>query len=728
MRSEQPITTIRQAIELGVEHHQAGRLSEAEQIYRRVLKAEPSNPDALYLLGVVAHQGGIHESAVQLIEEAIRLSPSNPHFHNDLGEAYRALRRPEEALTSYDKALAIKPDYADALDNRGLALQELKRYPEALASYDKALAIEPDFAEALNNRGNALQELKRYHEALASYDKALAIKPDFAKAANNRGVALEELGRYEEALASYDWTLAIKPDYAEALDNRGNALQELNRYQEALASYDKALAIKPDFPNALLNRGNTFRYMGRIRDAEASFRQVLAIKPDEAAHNNLGSVLQNSGRLPEAIQSYRRAMALKPDFSEAHSNLIFAMDLSAAYSMEEQQEERRRWYEQHGRKLSPEIRAHQNVPDPDRRLRVGYVSADFRTHSAYYACSPVILSHDRTAFEIYCYSGVKREDGATARLKQAVQNWRSTLGASDDALAEQIRADRIDILVDLSGHTAGNRLLVFARKPAPVQITAWGHVTGTGLKTMDYLLADPVVLQKQHRHLFAEEVIDLPCALCYQAPEYAPPVQPLPANSGRPFTFGCINRVEKISDSCIELWSKILAAAPGAELVIKHTSLQDAMVQEILRYRFSTFGMEPERVRMLGASPHAEHLKIYHEIDVGLDTFPNNGGMSTAEALWMGVPIVAMPGEGPGSRSSAAILTAVGLESWVAHDAAEYVRIAGKAAADTASLAALRQRIRPMMVASAFADPGRYTAAVERAYRTAWRKWCQGLG
>jgi predicted O-linked N-acetylglucosamine transferase (SPINDLY family) len=560
---------------------------------------------------------------------------------------------------------------------------------------------------------------------LASYDQALAIQPNLAKTANNRGVALEELGRYEEALASYDRALALKPDYAEALDNRGNVLQELGRFEQAVASYDSALAVKPDFANALVNRGNAFKRMGRLHDAEMSFRRVLAKRPDEAAYSNLGSVLQTSGRLAEAVESYRRALALKPDFAEVHSNLIFALDLSATYGIEEQQQERRRWHERHGRRHSGEIHTHRNAADPDRPLRVGYVSADFRAHSAYYAFSPVILSHDRAAFEIYCYSGVKRADGATARLQQAVPHWRSTLGFSDDALAGQIRADAIDILVDLSGHTAGNRLLVFARKPAPVQITAWGHATGTGLETMDYLLADPVVLPKQHRHLFAEEIIDLPCAFCYQAPDYAPAVQPLPASGGRPFTFGCINRVEKISDSCIELWGEILAAVPAAGLLLKHSSLQDARLQESLLHRLSAFGIGVERVRLFGASPHADHLQIYHQVDVGLDPFPNNGGISTAEALWMGVPVVTLPGQGPGSRSSAAILTAVRLESWIARDTVDYVRIARNAAADTAGLAALRQRLRPMMAASAYADPGRYTAAVERAYRAAWRRWCQ---
>ena len=318
--------TTPQAMQLGLEHHQAGRLPEAEQIYRRVLEVEPSNPDALYLLGLIAHQAGKSEFAVQLIEEAIRRNPSNPYFLNDLGEANRALRRLDEALASYDKALAIKPDYVDALDNRGLALQELQRYEEALATYDKALAIEPGFAEALNNRGNVLQDLKRYEEALASYDKALAIKPDFAKASSNRGIALEELERYEEALASYDRALAIKPDYAEALDNRGLALRELKRYEEALASYDKALAIKPAFAEALNNRGNVLQDLKRCEEALASYDKALAIKPDYAeALGNCGLALHQLKRYEAALASYDKALAIKADFVEALNNRGLAL-------------------------------------------------------------------------------------------------------------------------------------------------------------------------------------------------------------------------------------------------------------------------------------------------------------------------------------------------------------------------------------------------------------------
>jgi predicted O-linked N-acetylglucosamine transferase (SPINDLY family) len=666
------------------------------------------------------------QEAEQYFRQALALNPSYVEAHNNLGNVLIDLKCLDDAEQCFLQAAALDPERPETYNNLGNLLRGLKRLPEAEQYLRRALAIKPDYAEAHHGLGVVLGDLQRFEDAERSLRQALSINPEYAEAHHNLGVVLRSLGQLDAAERSLRRALALRPGYAEAHNSLGNTLLDQGRLDEAEHHCRQALAINPKYAEACNSLGLILRGMGRLGEAEQFCRQALALMPDSAdLYNNLGSELVDLSRFEEAEDSYRQALALKPDFAAAHSNLIFTMDLAEGRDLREQQAERRQWYEQHGRKFAAGIRPQENSADPRRTLRIGYVSADFRRHSAYYTFSPVIYGHDRSAFEVYCYSGVKREDDATARLKEAVHGWRSTVGVSDEALEEQIRRDRIDILVDLSGHSAGNRLLVFARKPAPVQVTAWGHATGTGLETIDYFLADAVLVPKKDRALFAEKVVDLPCVLCYAAPDYAPEVQPLPALGGKPFTFGCINRIEKISDKSLSLWGQIMAALPGAGLLLKDHKLADAKLKEDFLGRLGAVGIKPERVRLLGGSPHAEHLKIYHEVDLGLDPFPHGGGVSTAEALWMGVPVVTLPGQTLTSRASASMLTALEMQDWFARSDADYARIALKAAGNLPRLAGLRQRLRAQMAGSVVGDTQRYTAAVEKAYRSMWLRWCK---
>jgi protein O-GlcNAc transferase len=755
---EQDFAAAHVMFERAIALHQQGRLFEAERIYREILRRQPDHIDALHLLGVIAFQTLHAERAVELIGRAIKLKPNLAEAHNNLGNVLLALKRPADALASYDQAIALNPNFAEAHNNRGIALTELKRFAEVVASCDKAIALKPDFAEPYNNRGNALNELKRTSEALASCDEAIARKADLAEAHNNRGNALFDLSRVEEALASFDRAIALKLDFAVAHNNRGNALYRLNRAEEALASCNRAIALKPDLAEAYNNRGNALFGLDRIAEALASYAKAIALKADFAlAYSNQGNALNALERYEEALASCDKAVALKPDEADAyhnrgnayfglgrvelapesyekglaiapspsrHSNLIYTLNFASSATVARQQAERARWNRLHGPKPAPPVPPHDNDPDPARRLRVGYVSSHFRSQASTYAFGNVLLCHDPAVFEVVCYSDTSVEDDLTARLRECSDKWRRTVGFTDDELAELVRADRIDILVDCVGHMAGHRLGVFSRKPAPIQVTAWGEPTGTGLNAIDYLLADPILVPAIDRALFAEQVFDLPCFLGYWAPDPLPEPTALPAIANGYVTFGSFNRPAKFQNPALRIWAAILRRLPNARLVLKGGRIANSALGARILQVFGEEGISPERITLLGYNDRADHFAAYQRIDIALDPFPHGGGITTLDALWMGVPVVTWAGRTVSSRLAAASLTALGLTDFVAADPESYVALAIAKAGDFDSLARLRAGLRARVAGSVIGDPVRYARAVEAAYRDMWLRWC----
>jgi protein O-GlcNAc transferase len=701
------------------------RLDEALTSYDKAIALKPDFAEAFNNRGDCLQNLKRLDQALTSYDKAIALKPDYAEAFSNRGNCLQELERLDEALTSYDKAIALKPDYADAFYNRGGCFQKLGRLDEALTSYDRAVALNPDYADAFNNAGNALGLLKRLDEALASYDRAIALKPDYAEALNNRGVALRELKRLDEALASYDRAIALKPDYADAFNNRGVALRELRRLDEALASYDRAIALKPDSAEAFTNRGVALTELRRPDEALASYDRAIALKPDYAdAFNNRGTALLDQSSIDEAIICYKRALAIKADEPSFHSNLIFALNFDLAATTVGHQAERARWDRQHAQQFSAVICPHANDPDPDRLLRIGYVSSHFCHQAATYAFGGVLLSHDPKLFEVACYSDTLQEDDFTARLRERVGKWRRTAGLSDDALADQIRADGIDILVDLVGHMRGHRLLVFARKPAPVQVTAWGEPTGTGLSVMDYLLADPVLVPATERALLIERVVDLPNFLGYWLPDPLPEAGALPALGRGYVTFGSFNRLAKIQDPVLRIWGSILRALPQAHLVLKTPVVADSHRRARLGAILAEEGVTAERVKLLGPTNRTGHFIAYQDIDIALDPFPHGGGMTTLDAMWMGVPVVTWSGRTISSRLAAASLTALGMTDFIAPDLDTYVEVAIAKATDVDALSRLRGTLRQRVADSSFGDPARYAGAVEAAYRQMWRCWC----
>lgn len=420
----------------------------------------------------------------------------------------------------------------------------------------------------------------------------------------------------------------------------------------------------------------------------------------------------------------RRALAINPEGAVAHTNLIFALNFVPTATAADHQAERARWNERHAQRFASLIRPHTNDPRPQRRLRIGYVSSHFCHQAATFAFGGVIICHDRTQFEVICYSDTAQEDYITDHLRARANKWHRTAKLGDEELADLIRADGIDILVDLVGHMSGHRLLVFARKPAPIQVTAWGEPTGTGLKTMDYLLSDPVLVPVGERELLTEKVVDLPNFLGFWAPQPLPEPGPLPALARGHVTFGSFNRLDKIQDPVVRTWAKILNALPTARIVLKNRRFGDISQRDRIAALFAEDGIARERITFLPAASRLDHFSAYRGIDLALDTFPHGGGMTTLDALWMGVPVVTSPGCTISSRLAAASLTAADLTDFVAPDLDGYVGLAVAKASNLLTLAKLRAGLRERMGGCALGDPVRYARAVEARYREIWQRWC----
>jgi predicted O-linked N-acetylglucosamine transferase (SPINDLY family) len=646
--------TISQALAIAIQHHQAGRLQAAEQIYRRILQAEPNQVEA----------------------------------HINLGAAFKEQGKLDEAVACYRRALELKPDLAEAHSNLGNALKQQGKLDEAVACHRRALELKPDFVEAHNNLGNALKDQGKLDEAVACFRRALELKPGFAAAHNNLGNVFNDEGKLHEAIACFRRALELKPDFAEAHNNLGNALEGQGRLDDAVACCRRALELKPDYVEA---------------------------------HNSLGIALIDQGRLDEAIACYRRALELKPDFAATHDNVLSTLQYCTGVTPAALAEAHAEYDRRYAAPLCGAFARRESVPDRHGRLRLGFVSPDLGRHPVGYFLVRVLENLSQEQHETICYSDRIVKDDLTHRLQAAATQWRDVIGMSDQRLAEQVREDRIDILFDLAGHTAHNRLLVFARKPATIQVTWAGYVGTTGLKAMDYLLADHYEIPPGAERHYQERVLRMPEGyVCYDPPAYAPAVTSLPALDRGQVTFGCFNKPAKITPQAIDVWAKILRRLPRARLVLKYKGCNDNGVVRRFAALFVAHAVDPGRIELLGYSPHAELLAEYNRIDLALDSFPYSGGLTTCEALWMGVPVVTCPGETFASRHSLSHLSNVGLTETIAEDLDEYVELAVSLAGDLPRLAALRAGLRQRMAGSPLCDGKRFAANLASVLQGAW--------
>lgn len=589
------------------------------------------------------------------------------------------------------------------------------------------LAIAPALALAHLTWGFILQQTGRLTEALEAFDRAARIEPDDVAAHFNRGVVLERQGRLEQALAAYDQAVRLAPGFARAHFGRGIVLRRWGRLDEALDAYDRVLQLDPGDHRAHIDRGAVLRRQGRLEEALAAYDQALRIEPNDAwAHNNRANALAFQGRFGEAAAAYERAVRLDPAFVEADSNRLFCLTYDPAQDDSSLFAAHRGWGERHGPPANAHV-THANPRDPAKTLRVGLVSADLGRHPVGYLVEPVLVAANPAEMQIVCYSDRRIEDDLTERLKAKATAWRSTFGVADATLAETIRADGIDILIDLAGHTLGNRMRLFTLRPAPVQVSWIGYPYTTGSPAIDYMLMDEVGVPPGDERWFVERVVRLPdTRFCYAPPEYAPVPAPPPALERGFVCFGSFNNLLKVTPSVIQLWARVLDAVPDARLLLKWATLAQPETEAHYRRLIRDLGIDPARVELRAGSPHRATLAEYADIDIALDPLPYSGGVTSLEALWQGVPVVTLPQSRPVSRQSQAFLTALGRTEWIAKDADEYVRIAADLASDPDRLAALRRDQRSRMAASPLCDGPRYARNFEAALRWIWRRWCKG--
>ena len=649
-------------LERALAKHQAGTLDVAAALYVQILQQVPDHADALHLLGLIDYQKGDKLAAVAHIEAAIRISRADARYFYNLGTVLMALSKPHEAAVQFRIAIEMDPKNAQAHGNLGAALRDMAERDAAIASFRTAIALVPTDVDAWSNLSATLNENDQKEEALVCLDRALALNPQQSSSLNNLGFALQGLGDTAQAIACFARAAEIDPNNAKAYFNLGCALQ-----------------VNP--------------------------------LPDE----------------PEtAIACYRHGLALNPDHPHTHDNLLMGLQYAVNTTPAEIFAQHLQFARQFEAPLKNSWQPHANTRDPHRRLKIGYVSADLYNHAVASFIEPILAHHDPRQVEVYCYYNGIKHDSITDRLRALVPNWITCTTLSEDQLATRIRADGIDILIDLSGHTGGNRLLTFARKPAPVQASWIGYPGTSGLEAMDYYLADrfylPAGLMDDQ---FTEKIVRMPAAGGFQPYTGAPHVNRLPALADGAITFGSFNQLHKFSEAVIALWSALLRALPMSTMLLG--GLPPGEKRDGLIRFFAAQGIPASRLRFHDRCPLDVYMALHHQVDICLDTFPYSGGTTTLHAAWMGVPTLTLAGKNAAGRQGGVLQGHTGLEAFVATDTDDFIRRGVWWAQHLDELADIRAGLRTRFQTCALGQPTIVTAGLEKALRQMWQRWCACL-
>lgn len=670
--------------------------------------------EELFVQGIAAHRGGDLETAERCYRQLLDADPDYAPCLSNLASVV-ARRSPDEALALYARAVDADPTLTDAHFNRGNLLRRVGRPRDAIFAYEDALRLAPDAPAPLINLGLALCDLGDWPRAVECFARAAAIAPHLPDALLYLGDALGRVGRNAEAVLAFREAVSRFPDSPRAHHNLGIHLAASGATDEATTAFERALELKPDYPEAHNGLGVSLESVGRADDAQRAYREAVRLRPEFAdAWSNLGTSLGEQGRSGEAVEALRHALTLAPNPITASAlvgNLLYSATLTPA----ELKAEHTAWADRYAEPLFPAEPPKARTRGPNERIRVGYLVGEFRSRAALGFVESLLAYHDRTAFHVTAYASPLKPTGALGPLRKLADQWRPATSLSDAQLAELIRADEIDILVDLNGHTIGNRLLTLARKPAAVQVTLFGYPATTGLRAIDYRVTDATSDPPETDAHYVEKPLRLPdLGWVYDAPGNAPDVRP--AGARRSFTFGCLNHPGKLSEPCVEAWAAILKAVPRSRLVV--TTGQSTSAAEALAARFTARGVSSDRLELVYTLPANDYLEAFQPFDLALDPFPYGGGVTTCDALWMGVPVLTVTGADARGRQGTSILNAMGLPEFIADTPDQLVSLAATWAEQRGALGDLRGSLRDMMQQSPLTDAAGYVKHLEAAYRS----------
>ncbi len=709
-----PASSTTELLRQAIQFHHAGEFGRAETLYRQILQNEPQHAEALHLLGLLAKEAGQSQAALELLEASLRIHPNAPVVLSNYGEMLRQDGKIESALQVLEKATTLAPEYASAFQNFGMALRDAGRHQESAEATFRAVQLDPQRIEARKLLTHLLFNARRFDEALEHAIVMCNQTPNDPEVFQALGMIQCERRNEVEAETALRRSLTLDPKSGWSWNELGALCLRTLRTEEAAIAFMRAIESDPNF-----------------------------VWP----YSNYAGVLKDIGRVDEAIYYFRQALAREPSLHFARSNMLLSMHYSTTLSAEEIFSEHQAWERFYCRDKAQQSNSHEsstsssllnlsshgtssikvearNAFDPNRPLRVGFVSGDFRAHSVADFLESILTEHATTQVNRsswFAYSDVQRADSVTDRFQAYFDTWRDIKSMTDEQVALQIREDRIDILIDLAGHSAHNRMGVFLSKPAPLQVTWLGYPNTTGLSTMDYRLtdafADPV---GQSEHLYTEKLFRMPNSfLCYHPTSGCPDVSPLPFEKNGFVTLGCFNNFAKLNFPLMKLWASILNELPQAKLLLKATVLGKNYAKNAMRDYLSSAGIAENRVQLLGAEPDfARHIAHYHKVDLGLDTFPYHGTTTTCEALWMGVPVVTLVGNRHSSRVGASLLNQVGLNSFVTYSPEEYVSKVVDLSRDRLKLADIRKSLRHQVASSPLTDSRRFFQDFEAALRS----------